>query len=276
MMKTLPVAVQVYSVRDDAARDFKGTMQKLKDMGYAGVELAGLYGMEAAEVRAVLDEVGIPAISAHVPFAELREDMDGTIEKYITIGCQWITIPYLMEEDRPGTPGFAKTMEDLVKIGEACRAHGVKMLYHNHDFEFTAMVDGMHALDYMYANIGPDLLETELDTCWVNVGGEDPAAYVRKYAGRAPVVHLKDFYKEGHIANMYELIGTEVKKEEQREPGFFEFRPVGYGMQNFPAILEASLEAGAQWVVVEQDRSNDCPPLEAVKKSRDYLRSLGW
>ena len=133
-MKTLPVAVQVYSVRDDAAQDFKGTMQKLKEMGYDGVELAGLYDLEPAYIRSVLDELELPAISAHVPFAELRADMDATIEKYIEIGCKWITIPYLMEEDRPGTPGFAKTMEDLVKIGEACRAHGVKMLYHNHDF----------------------------------------------------------------------------------------------------------------------------------------------
>lgn len=275
-MKTLPVGVQVYSVRDDAAKDFKGTMQKLKDMGYDGVELAGLYGMEADEIRKILDEVGIPAISAHVPFAELRSDPDGTVAKYVSIGCKWIAVPYLMEEDRPGTPGFEKTMADLVTIGEACRKHGVKMLYHNHDFEFTAKVDGMYALDYMYANISADLLETELDTCWVNVGGENPAAYVRKYTGRAPIVHLKDFYKEGHTANMYELIGIETEKKEEKEAGFFEFRPVGSGMQNFPEILEASIDAGAQWVIVEQDQSNDCPPMEAVKKSRDYLKSLGW
>ena len=67
-MKTLPVAVQVYSVRDDAARDFKGTMQKLKDMGYEGVELAGLYDMKPAEVKAILEEVGLVPLSAHVPF----------------------------------------------------------------------------------------------------------------------------------------------------------------------------------------------------------------
>ena len=66
------------------------------------------------------------------------------------------------------------------------------------------------------------------------------------------------------------------EKKEEKEAGFFEFRPVGSGMQNFPEILEASLEAGAQWVIVEQDQSNDCPPMEAVKKSRDYLKSLGW
>ena len=71
-MKTLPVAVQVYSVRDDAERDFKGTMQKIKDMGYDGVELAGLYGMKPAEVKAILEEVGLVPLSAHVPFQELE------------------------------------------------------------------------------------------------------------------------------------------------------------------------------------------------------------
>ena len=75
---------------------------------------------------------------------------------------------------------------------------------------------------------------------------------------------------------MYELIGIETEKKEEKEAGFFEFRPVGSGMQNFPEILEASIDAGAQWVIVEQDQSNDCPPMEAVKKSRDYLKSLGW
>ena len=81
-MKTLPVAVQVYSVRDDAARDFKGTMQKLKDMGYEGVELAGLYDMKPAEVKAILEEVGLVPLSAHVPFQELAADIEGTVAAY--------------------------------------------------------------------------------------------------------------------------------------------------------------------------------------------------
>ena len=81
-MKTLPVAVQVYSVRDDAERDFKGTMQKIKDMGYDGVELAGLYGMKPAEVKAILEEVGLVPLSAHVPFQELEADIEGTVAQY--------------------------------------------------------------------------------------------------------------------------------------------------------------------------------------------------
>ena len=273
-MKTLPVAVQVYSVRDDAEKDFAGTMKKIKEIGYDGVELAGLYGKEPAEIKAAIEAAGLEAVSAHVPFQELVADMEGTIQKYVEIGVKYIAIPYLMEEDRPGTPKFEGNVKLFEEIGKACKAHGIQTLYHNHDFEFIKMPDGRYALDYIYDTIPADILQTEIDTCWVNVAGENPAAYIRKYANRAPVVHLKDFYKGGKPANMYQLIGTDV--EEQESHGFFEFRPVGSGMQDFPPILEASVEAGANWVVVEQDQSNGRTPMEAITMSREYLKSLGW
>ena len=166
-MKTLPVAVQVYSVRDDAERDFKGTMQKIKDMGYDGVELAGLYGMKPAEVKAILEEVGLVPLSAHVPFQELEADIEGTVAQYKEIGMQYIAIPYLMEEDRPGTEKFLKNIETFKKIGEACKKVGITLLYHNHDFEFVKMPNGPYALDYIYTEIPADLLQTELDICGV-------------------------------------------------------------------------------------------------------------
>ena len=274
-MKRENIALQLYSVRGDLEKDFFGTIRSVKEIGYSGVEFAGLYGHDPLEVKAFCEEIGITPLSAHVPFQDFLADMDGTVATYKALGVKYVAIPYLTEDLRPGQPGFRTVIEGMKVIGAKLKEAGIVQQYHNHDFEFVKL-DGEYALDILYKEIGPELLQTQLDTCWVNVGGEEPAGFVRKYSGRAPVVHLKDFYKEGHTANMYELIGTEVKKEEQREPGFFEFRPVGYGMQNFPAILEAAVEAGAQWVVVEQDRSNDCPPIEAVKKSREYLKGLGW
>jgi sugar phosphate isomerase/epimerase len=148
------------------------------------------------------------------------------------------------------------------------------LLYHNHDFEFKQMPDGSFALDYLYANIPAKILQTELDTCWVKVAGQDPAAYVRKYAGRCPVVHLKDFYMEGALRRPYELIGSNKKAEEPK--GVFEFRPVGHGMQDFPPIIKASEESGADWIVVEQDMSVGRTSLEAATMSREYLKGLGY
>ncbi len=274
-MKKLPVGVQVYSVRDDAAKDFKGTMQAIKDMGYDCVELAGLYGMEPAAIRAALDAVGIPALSAHVPYAELVADIPGTVAAYVTIGCKYIAVPYLMDEDRPGTPAFPQVMENIAKIGEECNKQGITLLYHNHDFEFVRLEDGRYGLDTLYETVPASLLQTELDTCWVNVAGEDPAAYIRKYAGRCPVVHLKDFFmdRENKPEQMYELIGVEKKAGDR---GSFEFRPVGHGLQDMPSILAAAVESGASYVVVEQDMSVGRTPMEAIRMSREYLKSQGW
>ncbi len=168
-MKTLPVAVQVYSVRDDAERDFAGTMKKIKEIGYDGVELAGLYGLEPSVIKAAIEDAGLVALSAHVPFQELVADMEGTIQKYVEIGVKFIAIPYLMEEDRPGTPKFEGNVKLFEEIAKACKAKGIQTLYHNHDFEFAKMPDGRYALDYIYDTIPADLLQTELDTCWVKV-----------------------------------------------------------------------------------------------------------
>ncbi len=265
---TLPIAVQVYSVRDEATNDLRGTLTKIKEMGYDGVEFAGLYGYAPADVRALCDELGLVPISAHVPLAELKADPKGTIAAYVTIGCRYIAVPYLPEDLRPGTDAWPDTVEDIKRIAAEAKAQGITLLYHNHDFEFVKL-DGEYALDLLYAAI-PDL-ETELDTCWVKVAGEDPAAYIRKYAGRAPIVHLKDFVGQ-KTESMYELIGINKKAEQTTA---FDFRPVGSGVQNFPEILDAARDAGSEWVVVEQDRASmGKTPLESIEMSINYLRGL--
>jgi sugar phosphate isomerase/epimerase len=254
-MKTLPVAVQVYSVREDAAADFPGTMKKLKAMGYDGVELAGLYGLSPKQIRTALDDAGIKAISAHVPFEEMQDDIGKVIENYTLIGCRFIAVPWLGESLRPGTAGFGAVVDDIARFGAACRAKGITLLYHNHDFEFARMPDGRFGLDTIFSDVPADLLQTELDTGWIRFSGQDPAEYIRKYAGRAPIVHLKD----------YAMID-----------GKLVYQPVGSGVLDVSAILEASVQAGSRWIVVEQDESADRPPMEAVEMSRRYLRSLGW
>ena len=179
--KTLPVGVQVYSVRDYASKDLEGTMMKLKEIGYDYVEPAGLYGKTAEEYKAVLDKCGITAICAHVPYAEMIADLDKVISDYKTLGVSYIAVPYLGEDDRPGAKNFDTVLENIRSIGKKCAENGLTLLYHNHDFEFVKMPDGRYGLDYMYETVEPEYLQTELDCCWVNVGGENPASYVRKY-----------------------------------------------------------------------------------------------
>jgi sugar phosphate isomerase/epimerase len=157
-------------------------------------------------------------------------------------------------------------------LGKVAKELGMTLLYHNHDFEFEK-IDGKYALEVLYDTVPADLLQTELDTCWVRVGGEEPAAYVRKFSGRAPVVHLKD-YAGGKSEHMYELIGIE-SEEKAVEENPFEFRPVGYGVQDMPAIIKAAEDAGAGWLVVEQDQpSMGLDPMQCAEKAIGYLRSL--
>ena len=266
------IAIQVFSVRDDAAADFRGTLEKIKSFGYDGVEFAGLYGNTPAEVKKMCKEIGLTPISAHVAYQEMMSDPEGVLSAYADIGCSYVAIPYLTEDLRPGTDGFSEVVKNADMLGRIAKDKGMYLLYHNHDFEFQK-IDGKYALDILYDTVPSSILGTELDTCWVNIGGEDPASYITKYAGRTPVVHLKDFVG-GKSDNMYELIGIESDGK-QADVRAFEFRPVGYGCQDFVGILEASKNAGAQWVIVEQDSpSMNLTPLECAKKSIEYLKTI--
>ena len=153
----LPVAVQVYSVRDDAAADFPGTLKKIKAMGYDGVEFAGLYGYAPAEIKKMCEEIGLVPISAHVPYYDMLADPEGVLGQYAEIGCKFVAIPYLTPECRPGTDGFAKVVENALALGKVAKSMGMQMLYHNHDFEFMK-INGKFALDELYDTISPVFL----------------------------------------------------------------------------------------------------------------------
>ncbi len=270
---SLPIAVQVYSVRDSAEADLYACLKQIKEFGYDGVEFAGLYGNKPADIKAWCEELGLVPISAHVPYVDMLKDPMGVLNAYKQIGCKYIAVPYLSGEHRPGHPNFPYVVEFIGILCKAAKELGMQMLYHNHDFEFVK-VDGKYALEVLYDTIPEDLLKTELDTCWVNVGGENPANYIRKYTGRAPIVHLKDFVGE-KSDNMYALIGIDDKREEKATA--FELRPVGSGKQDIPAILAASKDAGAEWVIVEQDEpSMGLNRMESIKKSIDYIKSIEW
>ncbi len=269
----LPVALQLYSVRDDMKADLVGTLQKVKEMGYSGVELAGMYDYTAEQIKAELDKVGLVAVSAHVPLQSMRDDMDKVIADYKTIGCKFMVVPYLPAEDRDTDEAFVKAVEDIRVACQKATDAGFIMLYHNHDFEFE-MIGDKYRLDYLYENIPASLLQTQLDLCWVKVGGENPAEYLRKYADRAPLVHFKDFVGQ-KSANMYELIG--IKSEAKKVESKFELRPVGYGCQDWYSNIKAVEDSIAKWIIVEQDQPTiEKTPLESAAMSRAYLKTLGY
>ena len=268
-MKDFPIAIQLYSLRDEMAADFEGTLKKVKELGYDGVEFAGLHGKSAAEVKALCEKYDLVPISAHVPIFEMYKEED-CLKTYKEIGCEFVVIPWLGAEHRPGTPGFEQVIEVSKVLVERCAELGLTLCYHNHDFEFTKVGDE-YALDMLYREVKG--LNPQFDTCWVNVGGENPADYIRKYADQVEIIHLKDFVGK-RSENMYALIGVD-DGEEKKTSGEFELRPLGHGVQNFPEILDAARDVNAKWVVVEQDLpSMGKTPLECAEISINYLKSL--
>lgn len=267
----LKLALQLYSVGADAKADLDGTLKKVRNMGYEGVEFAGLYGHSADEVAEMLHRYELSPVSAHISLDDLETQYDEIVTAYRKIGCPYIAVPYLVEALRPVTGNFEEAIERIAAVAKRYTEAGFIVSYHNHDFEFKTL-DGKLALDLLYERIPAAYLKTQIDTCWANVGGVDPAQYVLKYTGRAPTVHIKDFYLKGKPQNnMYKLI---CDKEEDREAeGNFSYRPVGYGLQDVPKIMEACKEAGTEWIIVEQDGVS-CPSavkMEEVALSAKYI-----
>jgi len=270
------IGIQLYSLRNELAADFEGTLKAVHDMGYDCVEFAGLYDKSVEEIKSLCAKYDLLPISAHVSIAEMQT-VEGIFDTYKQIGCRFVALPYLPEELRPKNGDSGNLLKTVRELCEKAKAAGLQMIYHNHDFEFVRLPNGKYLLDEMYESIPADLLETELDTCWVNVGGEDPCEYLKKYTGRAHIVHLKDFYKKGmKVEGMYELIGIKPTEAASADEDFG-FRPVGHGMQNMPAIIKAAEAAGAEYLIVEQDRPTlGKEPINEVTLSREYLKSIGY
>lgn len=265
------IGLQLYTVRDDIDVDFEGALKKVKKMGYDGVEFAGLFGHSANQIKKMCNDIGLVPISAHVPFINMINDPE-LLSVYKEIGCKYIVIPYLTEEYRPGNDKFNEVIEGAKLLGKKANELGMKLCYHNHDFEFKK-INGEYALDILYKEVSSDLLNTELDTCWVNVGGENPSEYIRKYTGRTEILHLKDFVGS-KSENMYALIGIDENEPKQKTEKFG-YRPLGMGLQDFPSILAAAKDAGTQWVIVEQDYpSMGKSPMECAEISINYLKTI--
>ncbi len=250
-MSHLPIAAQMYTVRQAAAEDFVGALRRVAGLAYAGVELAGTFDLTAAELAQILKELDLVCISAHVPLADLRHNLDRQIETYLALGAAYLVCPWLPPEQRGDAAGYRALAEELNRIGERCRAGGLQLCYHHHDFELVQF-NGSYALDILLENSDPAHVQLEADTYWLQFGGVDPVAYLRRWPGRVPLIHLKD------------MTATQP-------PTFAE---VGSGVLDWPGIFEAAEVGGAKWYIVEQD---SCPgdPFESLRISLENLRQMG-
>lgn len=252
-MADIPLALQLYTVRDKTSADFTGTLKEVAKIGYQGVEFAGdTGGMSASDLKSLLDDLGLRVAGSHTGLEQLESDLDSVVAFNKTIGNEYVVVPYLGENRRSGASGWQKVANEMNAVGQKLKENGLQLCYHNHAFEFETF-DGETGLDLFYRTADPNLVQSELDTYWVQHGGQDPVAYLRRYAGRVPLVHLKD------MAN-----------DENRS-----FAEVGTGVMEMENIILAAREAGAKWFIVEQD---SCPgdTMESARLSFNTIKERGW
>ncbi len=252
-MSKIPVGIQLYTLRDDCAKDFKGTIKAVAGMGYHGVELAGDNGLSAEEMKALMTENNLQVAGSHASLDDLRTKLDAVAEFSLKIGNKRVICPYLPQEFQDkGAAGFREAGKLLDEIGAKLGEKGLSLSYHNHSFEFKGKEGGKFFLDVLLSNASPKNLKAEIDTYWIQHGGCDPIEYIKTYAGRIELLHIKD-----------------MLDDENRS-----FAEIGAGILNWDGIFKASEEAGVAWYLVEQDTCAG-PPIESARKSVQFLKSRG-
>jgi sugar phosphate isomerase/epimerase len=249
-MARIPIALQLYSVREDCARDLPGVLKAVAQMGYEGVEFAGYYGYDAQQLRAMLDDLGLKVAGAHVGLTTLLGDeLERSVAFHRTLGNRFLIVPGLPEERRSSRRAWLETARLMNEISDRLAPHGMRTGYHNHTVEFQEL-DGELPWDTFFGNTKPEVI-MQFDTGNALEGGAEASPFLRRYPGRAQTVHLK----EHSASNPTALISE--------------------GDVPWPTIFELCETVGAtEWYIVEQE-SYAYPPLECAERCLKNLRSMG-
>lgn len=243
------IAVQLYTLRDFCAKDFDGVLERVAEIGFRAVEFGGFHGRSPSDLRKTLDYCSLSAVSAHFGLDRLRDDIEGVAGDARLLGLRYVVCPWLDEDQRRSAADYRDVARILQKAGERIRRDRLQLCHHHHAFEFETF-DGKTGLEWLRDETDAETVKFQIDTYWVNAGGADPAAWIRKLGGRCAMVHLKDRAKDG---------------------GFGE---VGSGTLDFAAIFEAAKSAGVGVYIIEQDT---CPrdPFDCLKTSLKFLKDQG-
>lgn len=262
-VKTMHRGLALYTLRDQMAKDPRGTLARIADLGYTAVEAAGyengtFYGMEPVEFRQLLDSLGLVPLSTHMSGITL-ENADRQIADSKAAGFANLVIPIppmghftYSPEAGMGMSGEVEVVADIIdQIGKKAKAEGIQLLYHNHDFEFRPNDKGVIPMDYFIEHTDSEAVKFQLDLFWIIKAGKDPADYFAKAPGRFVAWHVKDMDSLGRFA------------------------PVGTGTIDFKRIVGMKEQSGLQFYFVEQDATFGQDPFEAVATSLSNLDGLG-
>jgi sugar phosphate isomerase/epimerase len=241
------VALQLYTIRRECERDLEDALRRVGRQGYDGVELFDLHGHEAAEVRAWLDGSQLVAAGRHARLEALEEELPALVDELGVLGTDRVAISWIDPESLSDPRPVVSRIEAAAR---AARAAGLRLGFHNHWSELKPLDGGGSFLDAL-RELPADLLWLELDLGWIWQAGADPLDELRRTAGRCPLVHAKDY-----------------RSRDGRDDV-----PVGDGVVGYERLVPAAVEAGAEWLVVEEDDVGD-DPFGAVERSLRAVRGM--
>ncbi|AFZ69219.1 sugar phosphate isomerase/epimerase family protein [Deinococcus peraridilitoris] len=245
---TVSIGLQLYTLRNELMQDFEGTLRRVAELGFHGVEFAGYGGYSATDLRALIDSLGLKAAATHVSLDRLRTHLDAEIDFMTELGGIALVCPWANTESEQEWLAIA---DDLDLAAQACEARGLKLAYHNHAHEISRRAGSLPVMDALLTRA--PRLHFEIDVAWVYAGGGDPVAYLQEYADRVPLVHLKDVRPKADT------------------PGEWDTVELGAGTVDLQAAMQ--MAGDAVWWLVEQDHSPH--PLASVEASVRYLRAQG-
>jgi len=244
----LPVAIQLYTLRDELEKDFVGTLEKVAKIGYEGVEFAGYGNLTAKEMKTLLHKLNLKVAGSHVSYERLQNNLEEEIAYNLEIGNKYIVCPWTKFETMQH---YLECAEVLTKVGERVKECGMTLVYHNHAHEFEKF-SGVYGLDLLYSNTPSDTVKAEMDTYWVEYANVNVADYIKKFKNRCPLIHQKDM-------------------DNTPNRGYTE---LGTGIMDIKGLYPLYQEIGAEWFIVEQD-SCTLPALESIEISYNNLKKMG-
>jgi len=240
--------IQLYTLRSVMAQDADRTLEAVAEIGYREVELAGLYGLTPAQMRAKLDAAGLAATSSHQSVADVRGEWSSVLDGAQQLGQRLVVVPSIPAEER--TPEALRRLgDDFNRAGEAARAAGLRFGYHNHDWEHRALADGTAPMDLLLERTDPAVVDWQMDIFWTVHGGADPERYLREAAGRVTSVHVKDRTRDGRMTD------------------------VGAGVIDFGELIPLAEELGLLHAFVEHDQPGG-DPVASARRSFAHLESI--
>lgn len=255
------LGMQLYTVRNEMAKDFDGTLARVAALGYREVEFAGYFDRSPKDVRAALDRHGLSSPATHIDLASITTRLPQVIESSRVIGHRYIVLPWLDEATRKEPGIWTRVIETLNRAGEASRQAGIMMAYHNHHFEFVPGADGRLPLDVLLASTDPARVTFELDLAWITAAGQDPVAYFAKYPGRFRMVHVKGLRKRPAAG-----ASTPI---EQVLP---DIADVGGDVIDWARIFARAGQGGIEHYFVEHDQAP--APFDSLRVSHQFLERL--